>query len=111
MFRGKEAVFDSSFDDDDNRPPQKNFPPEAVSGIVVQEHFNDLVISTYGRGFYILDDITPLQQLTPQVLASDVHLFPLRAAYRFRPITAPSSSYDDPHVGGTRLLCLDQPMI
>ena len=39
------------------------------SGIVVQEHFNDLVISTYGRGFWILDDITPLRALTPEVLA------------------------------------------
>jgi hypothetical protein len=74
-------------------------PHAPVSGIVVQEHFNDLVISTYGRGFYILDDISPLQQLTPQVMASDMHLFPPRAAYRFRPITAPSTTYDDPTVG------------
>jgi hypothetical protein len=36
-----------------------------VYGITVQDHFNDLVIATYGRGFWILDDITPLQQLTP----------------------------------------------
>ena len=57
------------------------------------------MISTYGRGFCILDDITPLQQMTPQVLASDAHLFPTRAAYRFRPITAPSTTYDDPTVG------------
>ncbi len=70
-----------------------------MSGIVVQEHFNDLVISTYGRGFWIMDDITPLQQLTPQVLAADAHLFTPRPAYRFRPITAPSTPYDDPTVG------------
>jgi hypothetical protein len=70
-----------------------------VSGIVVQPHFNDLVISTYGRGFWILDDITPLQHLTDEVLGKAAHLFAPRAAYRFRPITPPSTTYDDPTVG------------
>jgi hypothetical protein len=65
----------------------------------VQEHFHDLVISTYGRGFYILDDLTALRAMTPQVLAADGHLFEPRAAYRFRGITAPSTPYDDPTVG------------
>ena len=80
-------------------PLQANLPHAPVSGIVVQEHFNDLVISTYGRGFWILDDITPLQQLSDEVLTRRSHLFAPRAAYRFRPITAPSTSYDDPTVG------------
>jgi photosystem II stability/assembly factor-like uncharacterized protein len=80
-------------------PLQMNLPHAPVSGIVVQQHFNDLVISTYGRGFWILDDITPLQQLSDSVLAKSVHLFAPRAAYRFRPITAPSTTYDDPTVG------------
>jgi hypothetical protein len=78
---------------------QADLPHSPVSGIVVQEHFNDLVISTYGRGFFILDDIGPLQQLTPEVTNSAAHLFALRAAYRFRTITNPSSSYDDPTTG------------
>ena len=34
--------------------------------LTIQEHFNDLVVATYGRGFWILDDITPLRQLTPR---------------------------------------------
>ncbi len=80
-------------------PLQANLPHAPVSGIVVQPHFNDLVISTYGRGFWILDDITPLQQLTDEVLAGGVHLFAPRPAYRFRPITAPSTTYDDPTAG------------
>jgi hypothetical protein len=50
--------------------------------MVVQEHFNDLVVATYGRGFWIMDDITPLQQLTDEVVASDVHLFDPRPTYR-----------------------------
>lgn len=100
LYLGTENAIYVSFDDGENwQPLQNDLPHAPVSGIVIQEHFNDLVISTYGRGFYILDDITPLQQLTPQVLASDMHLFPPRAAYRFRPITAPSTTYDDPTVG------------
>ncbi len=54
-----------------------------VHWLVVQEHFNDLVVGTYGRGFWILDDITPIQQLNQEIVDSDVHLFEPRAAYRF----------------------------
>jgi len=100
LYLGTENAIYVSFDDGENwQPLQNDLPHAPVSGIVVQEHFNDLVISTYGRGFYILDDLSPLQQLTPPVMASDMHLFPPRAAYRFRPITAPSTTYDDPTVG------------
>ncbi|MBC7897529.1 MAG: sialidase [Cytophagaceae bacterium] len=100
LYAGTENAIYVSFDDGELWQPLQNDMPHApVSGIVVQEHFNDLVVSTYGRGFWIMDDITPLRQLTPQVLASDAHLFQLRNAYRFRPITAPSSTYDDPTTG------------
>jgi photosystem II stability/assembly factor-like uncharacterized protein len=100
LYVGTENAIYVSFDDGENwQPLQNDLPHAPVSGIVVQTHFNDLVISTYGRGFYIMDDITPLQQMTPQVLASDVHLFTQRPAYRFRPITAPSTTYDDPTTG------------
>jgi len=66
---------------------------------VIQEHFNDLVVSTYGRGFWILDDLSPLQQLSGQVQAANAHLFRPRAAYRFRNITAPNQPSDDPTAG------------
>jgi len=100
LYAGAENAIYVSFDDGENwQPLQMNLPHAPVSWITVQEHFNDLVISTYGRGFWILDDITPLQQMTPQVLASEAHLFPPRAAYRFRFITAPSTPYDDPTIG------------
>lgn len=100
LYLGTENAIYVSFDDGDNwQPLQNNLPHAPVSWITVQPHFNDLVISTYGRGFWILDDITPLQQITPQVLAAEAHLFPPRPAYRFRPITAPSTPYDDPTIG------------
>jgi hypothetical protein len=62
-----------------------------VHWLTIQEHFNDLVIGTYGRGFWILDDITPLQQMTSEVINTDVYLFSPRQAYRFR--------FKEPHVG------------
>jgi photosystem II stability/assembly factor-like uncharacterized protein len=100
LYVGTENAIYVSFDDGEQWLPLQNDLPHApVSGIVVQEHFDDLVISTYGRGFYILDDIGPIRGLTPAVIAKDSHLFPNRAAYRFRPITAPSTTYDDPTVG------------
>ncbi len=100
LYAGTENALYVSFDDGDNwQPLQNNLPAAPVSGLVVQEHFNDLVVGTYGRGFWILDDLSPLQQLTPEIVASASHLFAPRDAYRFRPITPPSVPYDDPTVG------------
>ena len=100
LYAGTENAIYVSFDDGDSwQPLQNNLPAAPVSGIVVQEHFNDLVVGTYGRGFWIFDDLAPLQQLTPEVMASGSHLFAPRDAYRFRPITPPSVPYDDPTVG------------
>ena len=100
LYLGTENAIYVSFDDGDHwQPLQTNLPHAPVYGIVVQEHFNDLVIGTYGRGFWILDDITPLQQLTPEVLASAAHLFSPRAAYRFRDVTPISAQADEPSAG------------
>ena len=70
-------------------------PHAPADWLTVQEHFSDLVVATYGRGFYILDDITPLRQLTPEVLNANAHLFAPRATYRFRNITEPMMMPDD----------------
>ena len=101
LYLGTENAIYVSYDAGDSwQPLQGDLPHAPVSGIQVQEHFNDLVISTYGRGFWILDDITPLQQLTPEIANAAAHLFTPRAAtYRFRPITSPSTMYDDPTMG------------
>ncbi|HEV8362872.1 MAG TPA: hypothetical protein VGQ52_05110 [Gemmatimonadaceae bacterium] len=85
LYLGTENALYVSFDDGDNwQPLQSNLPAAPVYWLTVQEHFNDLVVSTYGRGFWIMDDITPLQQLTPEVAAKNVHLFTPRPAYRFQ---------------------------
>jgi len=60
----------------------KGLPPSPVTWTVVQKRFHDLVVSTYGRGFYILDDITPLEQMAKQPSSEDVQLFTPRPTYR-----------------------------
>jgi photosystem II stability/assembly factor-like uncharacterized protein len=100
LYAGTENAIYVSFDDGDNwQPLQNDLPHAPVSGIVVQEHFNDLVVGTYGRGFWILDDLSPIQQLTQEVLESSAFLFEPRDTYRFHEITRPSTPYDDPTAG------------
>ena len=96
LYLGTENALYTSLDDGQHwLPLQAGLPHAPVHWLTIQEHFNDLVVATYGRGFYILDDITPLRQLTPQVLTADAFLFTPRPAYRFRPITDPMSMPDD----------------
>ncbi len=52
-----------------------NMPEVAVHYLELQEQTNDLVMATHGRGIIILDDISPLRELTEEVLASKVHFF------------------------------------
>ncbi len=100
LYLGTENGVYVSFDDGDNwQPLQMNLPHAPVYWLVVQEHFSDLVIATYGRGFWILDDVTPLRELTPQTVNSEAHLFAPRPVYRFRAITSEAGSADDPTVG------------
>jgi hypothetical protein len=57
-------------------------PATSVRDLVVKG--DDLVVATHGRGFWILDDITPLRQISEPVVAADVHLFKPQNAWRFR---------------------------
>ncbi len=58
-------------------------PTVRVDDILVHPRDNDLIVGTHGRSLWIIDDITPLQQLDADVTESDVHLFDLRPATRF----------------------------
>jgi photosystem II stability/assembly factor-like uncharacterized protein len=73
-----------SFDDgDDWQPLQLNLPMTSVRDLVVHE--DDLVIATFGRAFWILDNLTPLRQMDASIAASDVWLFQPATACRIRP--------------------------
>lgn len=60
-----------------------NLPRVAVHDIFVHPRENDLIIATHGRSFWILDDLTPIQQLKPELLSQPSHLFEPRPALRF----------------------------
>jgi hypothetical protein len=58
-------------------------PNIAVRDLTIQKREGDLVAGTFGRGVFILDDYTPLRQVTSQSLADRAHLYPLRDAYQY----------------------------
>jgi hypothetical protein len=67
------------------KPLQTGLPQAPVSWVVVQKQYHDLVLSTYGRGFFIMEDLTPLEQGVmeqPASAAADVRLVAPRPAYR-----------------------------
>ena len=53
----------------------KNVPPVAVHFIDLQKQTNDLVLGTHGRGIIIIEDISPLREITTEVLKSKLHFF------------------------------------
>jgi photosystem II stability/assembly factor-like uncharacterized protein len=90
LYAGTENALYVSFDDGGRwEPLQSKLPHAPVYWLTVQEHFHDLVVGTYGRGLYILDDVTALEQLTDVVRGSAAHLFAPRQAYRLRPVSQP----------------------
>ena len=100
LYAGTENALYLSFDDGEHwQKLQSNLPPAPVYGLMIQEQFNDLVVATYGRGFFILDDLSPLQQLSPEITTSSAHLFAPRPAYRFTNVTGNYSTNDDPTAG------------
>ncbi len=58
-------------------------PTVAVRDIVIQRRENDLVLATFGRGIYVLDDYSPLRRFTPAAMQSEFQLFPVRDALMF----------------------------
>ncbi|MCH7476032.1 MAG: glycoside hydrolase, partial [Gemmatimonadetes bacterium] len=83
LFAGTERAVYVSFDDGDNWQSLRiDMPATSIRDLVIKD--DDLVVGTHGRGFWILDDITPLRQITPATVASDAFLFEPQQAWRFR---------------------------
>jgi photosystem II stability/assembly factor-like uncharacterized protein len=64
-------------------PLRGGMPSIQVRDMQIQKRESDLVMATFGRGFYVLDDYTALREVTPQALAEEARLYPLRHAYSF----------------------------
>ncbi|MDP2955843.1 MAG: hypothetical protein Q8N53_05435 [Longimicrobiales bacterium] len=81
LYAGTEIGAYVSFDDGANwQPLQRNLPVVGVMFMQVKD--DDLVIGTHGRGAWIMDNVSALRQLTPEVAASPVHLFAVAPATR-----------------------------
>jgi photosystem II stability/assembly factor-like uncharacterized protein len=64
-------------------------PTIQVKDLVIQKHNNDLIVGTFGRGIYVIDDYSHLRTFTPDLLDKDAHIFPPADAVLF----APSAQY------------------
>jgi len=58
-------------------------PPAMVMNLKIQKRENDLVVSTFGRGVYILDDYTPLRYMLRETLKKEAEIFPIKDALMF----------------------------
>ncbi len=83
LFAGTERAVYVSFDDGDHwQSLRLNMAASSVRDLIIKN--DDLVAATHGRGFWILDDITPLRQLDAKVLSTDAFLFKPELTYRVR---------------------------
>lgn len=85
LYAGTERGMWISFDDGSSwQSLRLNLPVVPIHGIAIQALEKDLVVATHGRSFWILDDLTPLHQMSDAVTTADLHLFAPRGAYRMR---------------------------
>ena len=83
LFAGTESSVYVSFDDGDNwQSLALNLPTTSCRDLTFRD--NDLLVGTYGRGIWILDDISPLRQLAPEMAHEPAHLFTPGEAVRAR---------------------------
>ena len=85
LYAGTEFGFFVSLDEGKSwKPCMTGLPTVRVDDVVVHPRDGDLVVGTHGRSVLVMDDVTPLQQLTDEVLAREEHLFEPREAVLWR---------------------------
>jgi len=86
LFVGNEYGLWLSFDDGARWQQLRNgLPPIAVYDLAIQPQASDLVVATFGRGLYILDDLTQLRALQPERLRTEFSLMPVSTAVMYVP--------------------------
>jgi len=80
LFAGTEFGLWASIDRGARWARVGRLPTVAIDDIVIHERDLDLIAATHGRSLYVLDDIRPLEELTPAVQVQDAHLFTIRPA-------------------------------
>ena len=86
LYLGTDNFIYVSWDDGDHWTLlRNNMPPAPIYWMTVQKRYNDLVVATYGRGFWILDDLKPIQEFDKaKAAAAPVTFFKPRDTYRYR---------------------------
>jgi photosystem II stability/assembly factor-like uncharacterized protein len=83
LYAGTETGPFISFDGGEHwQSLQLNLPTSPIYDLIVKN--SDLIVATHGRSFWILDDISPLRQVNPQIVDQDVHIYSPQPVYRFR---------------------------
>ena len=91
LYAGTENGIYVSLDDGRNwQPFQLNLPTVPITDLTIRN--NDLVASTQGRSFWILDDLTPLHQYSNRIKKSKMHFFNPRPSYRVSGSSSPSKT-------------------
>ncbi|MCK4288852.1 MAG: hypothetical protein KAW86_06585, partial [Bacteroidales bacterium] len=84
LFAGTEfGVFFSNDSGETWTQLKSGIPTIAVRDMAIQERENDLVLATFGRGFYILDDYTPLRELNQKIIDTTAYFFPVKDALMY----------------------------
>jgi photosystem II stability/assembly factor-like uncharacterized protein len=73
---------------------KNNLPTLAFNDLLVHPRDNDLVLGTHGRGLWILDNVDSLQELTPEVLREEAHLFTSEPAEMIRYVSVKAQGGD-----------------
>ena len=104
MFVGTEFGLYATVDGGQRWVKMSGVPNVQVRDIAIQQRDGDLVAGTFGRGVYILDDYTPLRDVSPQGLAERARLYPMRDAFQYNELNQMEASwgnttYDNPPYG------------
>ena len=84
LFAGTEFGAYYSYNGGNNWVQLKNgLPANAVKDMTIQQRETDLVIATFGRGFYILDDYSPLREINPSLNEKEASIFPIKDALMY----------------------------
>ncbi len=84
LFLGNDIGLYYSYDNGENWIKYKsNFPSAPVWDLKFVKQTHDLVVATHGRGIFVLDNITPLEEITKNVKKKNFHLFSMQPVYRF----------------------------
>ena len=106
LFAGMEFGLYATVDGGAHWVKMAGVPTVQVRDIAIHRRDEDLVAGTFGRGVFVLDDYTPLRDVTADALAEKARLYPMRNAYQFNELNQMeaswgNTSYDNPPYGAT----------